>query len=163
MSRFQVLPLPIKSYSIATFSAGTALLLTTLLLFFFEEVPAILLFAAAVIAWYAGLKFAEPEIEIERNIISKVIDTTACLIVVLDNQGRIVRFNQACEKITGYSTAEVLNKCVWDVFLISEEVEPVKTVFTKLNVENFNSEYQNYWRTKNRSISKFVFLICKII
>lgn len=149
MSRFQVLPLPIKSYSIATFSAGTALLLTTLLLFFFEEVPAILLFAAAVIAWYAGLKFAEPEIEIERNIISKVIDTTACLIVVLDNQGRIVRFNQACEKITGYSTAEVLNKCVWDVFLISEEVEPVKTVFTKLNVENFNSEYQNYWRTKN--------------
>ncbi|MEG4272720.1 MULTISPECIES: PAS domain S-box protein [unclassified Microcoleus] len=149
MSRFQVLPLPIKSYSIATFSVGTALLLTTVLLFFFEEVPAILLFAAAVIAWYAGLKFAEQELEIERNIISKVIDTTACLIVVLDNQGRIVRFNQACEKTTGYSTAEVLNKCVWDVFLISEEVEPVKTIFRQLKVENFNSEYQNYWRTKN--------------
>jgi hypothetical protein len=33
MSRFQVLPLPINSYSIATFSAGTALMLTTLLLF----------------------------------------------------------------------------------------------------------------------------------
>ncbi len=150
MSRFQVLPLPIKSYKIATFSAGTALLLTALLLFSFQAAPAILLLAAAMVsAWYAGLKSAEQELEIERNIISKVIDTTACLIVVLDSQGRIVRFNQACEKTTGYSTAEVINKSVWDLFLIPEEIEPVKTVFAKLNAELFHSEYQNYWRTKN--------------
>ncbi|MEG4531978.1 PAS domain S-box protein [Microcoleus sp. D2_18a_D3] len=151
MSEFEVLPLPIKSYSIATFSAGTALLLTTLLLFSFQAGSAILLLAAAVIAWYAGLKSAEQELEIERNIISKVIDTTACLIVVLDSQGRIVRFNQACEKTTGYSAAEVVNKYVWDLFLIPEEIEPVKTVFTQLKVEHFNSEYHNYWRTKNGS------------
>ncbi|MEG4805634.1 PAS domain S-box protein [Microcoleus sp. ARI1-B5] len=158
MSRFQVLPLPIKSsYSIATFSAGTVLLLTTLLLFALKATPAILLFAAAMVsAWYAGLKSAEQELEIERKIISKVIDTTACLIVVLDSEGRIVRFNQACEKITGYSTAEVVDKYVWDLFLLPEEIERVKTVFTKLNAEHFYSEYQNYWRTKkgfNRFIS----------
>ncbi|MEG4851958.1 PAS domain S-box protein [Microcoleus sp. B5-D4] len=151
MSQFEVLPLPLKSYSIATFSAGTALLLTTLLLFSFQATPAILLLAAAVIAWYAGLKSAQQELEIERNIISKVIDTTACLIVVLDSQGRILRFNQACEKTTGYSAAEVVNKYVWDLFLIPEEIEPVKTIFTQLKVEHFNSEYQNYWRTKNGS------------
>ena len=150
MSRFQVLPLPINSYSIATFSAGTALMLTTLLLFSFQAAPAILLLAAAMVsAWYAGLKSAEQKLEIERKIISKVIDTTASLIVVLDSEGRIVRFNQACEKTTGYSTAEVLNKYVWDLFLIPEEIEPVKTVFTKLSVENFHSEYQNYWLCKN--------------
>ncbi len=150
MTRFQVLPLSLKSYSIATFSAGTALLLTALLLFSFQAAPAILLLTAAMAsAWYAGLKSAEKELEIERNIISKVIDTTACLIVVLDSQGRIVRFNQACEKTTGYSTAEVINKHLWDLFLIPEEIEPVKTVFTQLKVEHFNSEYQNYWRTKN--------------
>ncbi|WP_242728763.1 PAS domain S-box protein [Microcoleus vaginatus] len=150
MNRFQVLPLPIKSYNIATFSVGTGLLLTTLLLFSFKAAPTLLLLAAAMVtAWYAGLKSAEQELEIERNIISKVIDTTACLIVVLDSQGRIVRFNQACEKTTGYSTAEVINKYVWDLFLIPEEIEPVKTVFTNLKVEHFYSEYQNYWRTKN--------------
>jgi PAS domain S-box-containing protein len=152
MSRFQVLPLPINSYSIATFSAGTALMLTTLLLFSFKAAPAILLLAAAMVsAWYAGLKSAEQKLEIERKIISKVIDTTASLIVVLDSQGRIVRFNKACEKTTGYSTAEVVNKYVWDLFLIPEEIEPVKTVFTKLSVENFHSEYQNYWLSKNGS------------
>jgi len=150
MSRFLVLPLPIKSYSIATFSGGTALMLTNLLLFSFKAAPAILLLAAAMVsAWYAGLKSAEQKLEIERKIISKVIDTTASLIVVLDSQGRIVRFNQACEKTTGYSTAEVINKYVWDLFLIPEEIEPVKTVFTKLSVENFHSEYQNYWLSKN--------------
>ena len=152
MSRFQVLPLPIKSYSIATFSAATVLLLITLLLFALKATPAILLFGAAMVgAWYAGLKSAEQELEIERQIISKVIDTAACLIVVLDSQGRIVRFNQACEKTTGYSVAEVVNKYVWDLFLISEEIEPVQTFFSQLNVEVFYSEYQNYWRTKNGS------------
>jgi len=152
MSRFQVLPLPIKSYSIATFSAATVLLLITLLLFALKATPAILLFGAAMVsAWYAGLKSAEQELEIERQIISKVIDTAACLIVVLDSQGRIVRFNQAYEKTTGYSVAEVVNKYVWDLFLISEEIEPVQTFFSQLNVEVFYSEYQNYWRTKNGS------------
>ncbi|PSB02955.1 histidine kinase, partial [filamentous cyanobacterium Phorm 46] len=150
MSWFQVLPLPIKSYSLATFSAATALLLTTLLVFAFQATPAILLLAVAMVsAWYFGLKSSEQELEIERQIISKVIDTSACLIVVLDSQGRIVRFNQACEKTTGYSAAEVVDKYVWDLFLISEEIEPVQTVFAKLNAENYYSEYQNYWRTKN--------------
>ncbi|MCC3474016.1 MULTISPECIES: PAS domain S-box protein [unclassified Microcoleus] len=152
MSRFQVLPLPIKSYSIATFTAGTALLLTTLLLFALQATPAILLLAAAMVGgWYAGLKSAEQELEIERQIISKVTDTTACLIVVLDSRGRIVRFNQACEKTTGYSVAEVLDKYVWDLFLIPEEVEAAQTVFANLNAEVVYSEYQNYWRTKNGS------------
>ncbi|WP_332983414.1 PAS domain S-box protein [Microcoleus sp. A003_D6] len=142
--------MPIKSYSIATFSVATALLLTTLLLLALQATPAILLLAAAMVsAWYAGLKAAEQELEIERKIISKVIDTTACLIVVLDSQGRIVRFNQACEKTTGYSAAEVVNKYVWDLFLIPEEVDPVKTVFSQLNAEHYYSEYQNYWRSKN--------------
>ncbi|WP_293338044.1 PAS domain S-box protein [Microcoleus sp. CAWBG58] len=150
MSRFQVLPLPIKSYSIATFTAGTALLLTTLLLFALQATPAILLLATAMVGgWYAGLKSAEQELEIERQIISKVTDTTACLIVVLDSRGRIVRFNQACEKTTGYSAAEVLDKYVWDLFLIPEEVEAAQTVFANLNAEVVYSEYQNYWRTKN--------------
>ncbi len=150
MNRFQVLSLPIKSYSLATFSAATALLLTTLLVFAFQATPVILLLAVAMVsAWYFGLKFSEQELEIERQIITKVIDTSACLIVVLDSQGRIVRFNQACEKTTGYSIAEVVDKYVWDLFLISEEREPVQTVFAKLNAENYYSEYQNYWRTKN--------------
>lgn len=149
MSLFQLLPLPIKPYSISKFTAGMALLLTTFLLFLaLKAIAATFFFAAAVSVWYAGLKSTKQELETERDIISKVIDIAACLIVVLDLEGRIVRFNQACEKTTGYSFAEVENKCVWDVFLISEEVEPVKTYFTKFKTEDFACDYQNYWLTK---------------
>lgn len=150
MSLFQAPYFPIKRYNISRFTTGTALLLTILLLFAFKSTSGILCFAAAmVIAWYAGLKSTEKELQIERDIISKVIDMAACLIVVLDREGRIVRFNQVCEKTTGYSFAEVENKFVWDLFLISEESNPVKTIFTQLNAEDGVSQYVNYWLTRN--------------
>ena len=150
MSPFQVLSLPIKPYSISRFTTGTALLLTILLLFAFKSTSGILCFAAAMVtAWYAGLKSTEKELQTERDIISKVLDMAACLIVVLDKEGRIVRFNQVSEKTTGYSFAEVENKFVWDLFLISEELSSVKTIFTKLNTEDCVSQYVNYWLTRN--------------
>lgn len=151
MSPLQAPPLPIEPYSTATFTAVTAMLLATLLLFALKATPAFLFFAAAMLgAWYAGLKSTERELKQERDIIAQVLSTAACCIVVLDKQGRIVRFNQACEKTTGYSFAEVKNKFVWDLFLIPEEVEPVQTVFNQLlKVSDFGSNYQNYWLTKN--------------
>ena len=150
MSLFQVLSLPIKPYSISRFTTGTALLLTILLLFAFKSTSGILCFAAAMVtAWYAGLKCTEKELQTERDIISKVIDMAACLIVVLDKEGRIVRFNQVCEKTTGYSFTEVENKFVWDLFLVSEQLSSVKTIFTKLNAEECVSQYVNYWLTRN--------------
>ncbi|QKQ25839.1 PAS domain S-box protein [Candidatus Reidiella endopervernicosa] len=53
-------------------------------------------------------------------------DAVNALVVILDQEGRIVLFNKASEDVTGYSTAEVLGKLVWDIFLLPEEREPVK-------------------------------------
>lgn len=39
----------------------------------------------------------------ERDFISVLLETATALVVVLDPRGRIVRFNRACERITGYS------------------------------------------------------------
>ena len=38
---------------------------------------------------------------------SAIFDTVGALVVVLDSQGRIIRFNRACEQTTGYSFEEV--------------------------------------------------------
>ncbi|MEZ2248463.1 PAS domain S-box protein [Microcoleus sp.] len=149
MSPLQVLPLPIKPYKIAGFATSTALLLTILLLFAFKATSAILFLVTAMVAtWYAGLKSTEKELQTERDIIAKVINIAACLIVVLDKEGRIVRFNEVCEKTTGYSFAEVKNKFVWDLFLVSEELEQVKNIFNQLKTEDLVSKYTNYWLTK---------------
>jgi PAS domain S-box-containing protein len=84
----------------------------------------------------------------ERDFISAVLDTAGALVVVLDREGRILRFNRACERTTGYSFDEVRGKLLWDLFLIPEEVEPVKAVFEELQAGQFPNEYENRWVTK---------------
>lgn len=85
----------------------------------------------------------------ERNFVSAILNTAGALVVVLDNEGRIVRFNKACVDLTGYKVEEVLGKRVWDLFLIEEEIEPVKAVCQRLRSGDFPNKYENYWLTKS--------------
>jgi PAS domain S-box-containing protein len=94
-------------------------------------------------------KQAEEALKKERDFSNTILSTVGSLVVVLDRQGRIVRFNKACEKTTGYSFDEVNGKYVWELFLIPEEVESVKAVFEQLLTTELPSEYENYWLTKD--------------
>ncbi len=81
----------------------------------------------------------------ERKFTDAVIQTTGGLITGLDTQGRIIIFNTACEKTTGYTFDEVKDKPFWDFLLVPEEVEPVKAVFRNLAAGSFPNEFENYW------------------
>lgn len=94
-------------------------------------------------------KQAEEELQRERNFVSAVLDTVGALVVVLDREGRIVRFNRACERTTGYTFDEVRDRCFWDLLLLPEEIEPVKAVFEKLRAGDYPREFENYWVTKD--------------
>lgn len=96
-------------------------------------------------------KRAEEALLEERNFVSAVLDTASSLVVVLDQNGQIIRFNRACEKTTGYKFAEVRNKYIWDLFLIPEDVEPVKAIFEELRGGKLLNEHENYWLNKNGS------------
>ena len=85
----------------------------------------------------------------ERNFISAVLDTTAALVVVTDTQGRIVRFNRTCERISGYTFDEVKEKCFWDLFLLPEEVTQVRSIFEQLSAGRFPNENENHWVAKD--------------
>ncbi len=85
----------------------------------------------------------------ERDLLSAVLDTAGALVVVLDRQGRIVRFNRACETTTGYSLAEAKGQAFWDLFLVPEQVPPVQAVFEQLRAGQFPNEYANYWVTRD--------------
>ena len=61
----------------------------------------------------------------ERDFTSAIIDAAGRLIVVLDPNGRIIRFNRACEQTSGYTFKEVQGRTFWDVFIIPEEVPPL--------------------------------------
>ncbi len=81
----------------------------------------------------------------ERDFISALLETVGALVVVLDPEGRIVRFNHACEFATGYLFDEVRGKQVWDLLLPAAEIEPAKTIFQQLRGGNFPSCFEGYW------------------
>jgi PAS domain S-box-containing protein len=92
---------------------------------------------------------AEAALAKEHDFVAAVLDTVATLVVVLDTQGRIVRFNRACEQTTGYAADEVQGRYVWDLFLVPEEAEGVKTVFQKLRSGQFPNTHENFWVTRD--------------
>jgi PAS domain S-box-containing protein len=93
-------------------------------------------------------KQAEDALENERNFVSAVLDTAAALVVVLDPEGRVVRFNRACERITGYSFEEVRGKPFPEIFLLSEERPEVERDFQRLLSGEPRLERRNYWVTR---------------
>jgi PAS domain S-box-containing protein len=82
-------------------------------------------------------KQAEAALRQERNFNAAVLDIVGALVIVLDRQGRIIRFNRACERTTGYSFEEIKGRPVWDFLLTQEEMNPVKTIFDKLLAGQF--------------------------
>ncbi len=93
----------------------------------------------------------EEVLSAERDFVSAVLNTAGALITVLDPQGRIIRFNQACERIARYSFAEVRGKYLWDSFIAPEEVASVKAIFEQLRNGEIPGESENYWITKDGS------------
>ena len=83
------------------------------------------------------------------DLLSAVLNTAGALVVVLDPQGRIVRFNRACERTTGYSFEDVRDRRLWDILLLPEETEAVKNVFEELRAGQFPNEHENVWVAKD--------------
>ncbi len=95
------------------------------------------------------LKRIEEERREERNFISAILDTVGALVVVLDDEGCIQRFNPACEVISGYSAEEVEGKCFWDLFLQPEEAERFKATFQVLRSDLLPQSHQTSWTTRH--------------
>ena len=83
--------------------------------------------------------------ERERELSAAVLDTVGALIVVLDREGRIVRFNQRCSETTGYTFEEVRGVPFWNVFLLPEEASGVREVFMRLTAGDLPNQHTNHW------------------
>jgi PAS domain S-box-containing protein len=95
------------------------------------------------------LKRTEEALQEERNVASAILDTVGALVVVLDPEGRIIRFNRACEQMTGYSFAEVQGQFIWDLFLDPEEGERFRESFRKTRADQRANEYESCWMSRD--------------
>jgi len=97
------------------------------------------------------LKQAEQALREERDFVTAVLDTAGALVVVLDRQGQISRFNRACEEITGYSAAEVQGRVFWEFLVPPEELAGVKATWEALKAGDFPNKHENHWLAKDGS------------
>jgi PAS domain S-box-containing protein len=77
------------------------------------------------------LKQTEAALAQERNVLSTILDTVDALVMLLDWEGHIVRFNRACEKTTGRLFAEVKGASLGDL-LGPEETDRFQLAFDEI-------------------------------
>ena len=94
-----------------------------------------------------------PGNEKKHNFFTVISDFLDCLVVILDQQGKIVYYNKFCETVTGFSFEEVRNKYYWDVFCLPEEKELYKAFFEMLDVEKYPLELETQVTGKDDKVS----------
>ena len=96
-------------------------------------------------------KRAARELKTERDYMSAVVDTAAALVMILDGQGRVTRFNKACERASGQSFAEVEGKNVWELVTQPEQRDLDRAMLTRLLTDRATTYYENSWRRDDGS------------
>ena len=95
------------------------------------------------------IKLVEEALRHEKNFVSAILQTANSLLVVMDNTGRIIRFNRACEQLTGYSFNDIKDKFLWEWLLEEKDIEPVRQVFKNLQHSTFPGNSKNTWLSKD--------------
>ena len=102
-------------------------------------------YVSGVFSDITNQKAVDEALKNERDFTAALLDTVGALVMVLDREGRIVRFNHACELATGFVFDMVQGKHYWDLLLPATEIESAKTYFQQLQAGNFPSCYEGYW------------------
>jgi len=85
----------------------------------------------------------------EHDFTTAVLETMSSLVLVFDRQGRIVRFNRACEQTSGYTFAEVQGRPIWELFLAPQDAIRVRDIYADITTAHFPSRSETFWITRD--------------
>lgn len=74
---------------------------------------------------------AEEALRAERDFAESLVDTAQAIVLVLDLQGRVVRFNPFLEQLSGYRLEEVQGKDWFTTFLPQPDQNRIKALFLR--------------------------------
>lgn len=77
-------------------------------------------------------KRAETELKRERDFAESLIETAPVIVLVLDTEGKILRFNSFLEKLAGYRLEEVKGKNWFDNFLVERGACQIEDVLARV-------------------------------
>lgn len=99
---------------------------------FQEFIPTVVQRALNQVEREEKLALAEEAARRENEFAGAVLDASGALMAVLDRDGRIVRFNKACERLTGFPAGNVKGRAAWEVLVPREERAKMQHSFAQL-------------------------------
>jgi PAS domain S-box-containing protein len=97
---------------------------------------------------YRDVQSKNLELRMERDFVTTVLHTAGSLVVILDSNGCILRFNRFCEQLTGYTFDQVKGRKTWELFLPPHQVETAITHFEQVRRSTCMIECENTWVSK---------------
>ncbi|NUN64771.1 response regulator [Pseudanabaena biceps] len=88
-------------------------------------------------------------LEQERDFTVAILDNVDALVIVLDLNGNVIRFNRECELVTGYHYEEVRNQNFYKIFLSPEDQAVVSQDLGTSTSAEIPRSYENYWKVKD--------------
>jgi hypothetical protein len=79
----------------------------------------------------------------DQTFLNVIMDTEGVLILVLDRTGRVVRFNRACEWLSGKTFAEVEGQPIWQVFPPEQKVDQFLEAFARICADAVPMTYES--------------------
>ena len=86
-------------------------------------------------------------LNLERNFVSAVLDTMGTLVIVFDTAGRVVRFNRACELLSGSNFEQLAGRPFWERLVPEEDIPETRRIFAGICAGNVPTEFENRWVT----------------
>ncbi|HKB27819.1 MAG TPA: diguanylate cyclase, partial [Candidatus Limnocylindrales bacterium] len=88
----------------------------------------------------------------ERWFVDAVLDTAGALVCVFDPEGRFIRFNPACERLTGYTFEEIRGRPFYDFLIPKDEIEAVRADLSRLRAGAPPEPNVNNWVTRDGAL-----------
>jgi PAS domain S-box-containing protein len=90
------------------------------------------------------------ELAANHDFTEALLDTANALVVVIDRQGRVLRFNKACETLTGFSAVEIVGRSLGERLLPMDQHGPVLDILAALSSSDdahVSGSLENEWLT----------------
>lgn len=97
------------------------------------------------------LKLGDRRVSSEQStpdMLDTLLETLDALVVVMDPEGRVVRFNEACQELTGYGADEIVGDPLWEPLVPEKQRDEVLNVFEQLRAGDFPNQHENQWMTR---------------
>ena len=79
-----------------------------------------------------ALRQTEENLRQERDFISQMLQTAEALVLVVDADGRVVRFNNKCVAVSGFSEAEAQGRVFWEFLAPERFVGQARADFARM-------------------------------